>query len=77
MVAPDSHIPAADLAPEAYGGRPDDIQGLQLEDRAPSLTISEEPAPPLGGSPARSTLNESCRFAIAVPLQDQPIEYRV
>ncbi|KAK9846692.1 hypothetical protein WJX84_003998 [Apatococcus fuscideae] len=48
MVAPDSHIPAAELAPEAYQGRPDDIQGLQLEDRSPSLALSEEPAPPLG-----------------------------
>ena len=57
MVAPDSHIPAADLAPGAYGGRPDDIQGLQLEDRAPSLAISEEPAPPLGGTSAATMIS--------------------
>ncbi len=50
MVAPDSHLDVAGPQATTYSSQPREPQTVALDERAPSLTLSEEAAPPLGGN---------------------------
>ena len=50
MVAPDSNIAPPPLHRDSYARDRKEGSGLQHDNRSPSLPLSEEAAPPLGGT---------------------------